>query len=58
LTASNGFSKDIFGEGVKDFEPCMGHGIKGPGKMLGLFINPARRFRSGPGCRFQFSVGR
>ncbi|MFQ5657476.1 MAG: hypothetical protein ACE5G5_08055, partial [Candidatus Methylomirabilales bacterium] len=39
LTDGNEFSTDIFGEGVEDFEPCMGHGIKGPGKMLGLFIN-------------------
>ncbi|MFQ5835958.1 MAG: hypothetical protein ACE5HR_08580, partial [bacterium] len=30
LTANNEFSNSISGEGVEDFEPCMGHGIMGP----------------------------
>ena len=34
----------IFGEGVKDFEPCMGHGITGSSLVLGPFIIMSRSF--------------
>ncbi len=32
------------GEGVKDFEPCMGHGIKGSSLVLGPFIILSHHF--------------
>ncbi len=34
----------IFNEEVKDFEPCMGHGIKGSSLVLGPFIILSRSF--------------